>query len=222
MTSLTHRRGEHQARRAATNNNHFSFVGQHYFSFNRLSSSVVRSARARIRLWTVRVVSRASSRMPLPDPCQTTAHRACATTARVAARARRSATGQVRWPVADATLALTAEIWREVFAEPQRVRIAGRTGPGVLVNPTESDGPPNRPLSPHRQRPDTTRSHAHGKTVVPSPWQATSCLVGSASFSVAKRIISRHPDECFRCGCGGGVLLRRASLVREPLNSRVA
>jgi hypothetical protein len=68
MTSLTQRRGEHQARRAATNNNHFSFVGQQYFSFNRLSSSVVRSARARIGLWTVRVVSRASSRMPLPDP----------------------------------------------------------------------------------------------------------------------------------------------------------
>jgi hypothetical protein len=33
-------------------------------------------------------------------------------------------------------------------------------------------------------------------------------LVGSASISVAKRIISGHPDECFRCGCGGGVLLR--------------
>ena len=58
MTSPTQRRGERQARRAATNNDHFSFVGQHYFSFNRLSSSVVRSAGARIGWWTVRVVSR--------------------------------------------------------------------------------------------------------------------------------------------------------------------
>jgi hypothetical protein len=89
MTSPTQRRGEHRARRAATNNNHFSFVGQHYFSFNRLSSSVVRSARARIRLWTVRVVSRASSQMPLPD-----------------ARAGPSiGDWPVRWPLADATFA---------------------------------------------------------------------------------------------------------------------
>ena len=83
--------------------------------------------------------------MPLPDPCRTIAprlrhHRASGPAALFTfdlttrlryviltpARARRSATGQVRWPLADATLALAAEIWGEVFAEPQRVRIAGR------------------------------------------------------------------------------------------------
>jgi hypothetical protein len=37
------------------------------------------------------------------------------------ARSRRSGTGQVRGPLADAILALAAEIWGEVFAEPQRV-----------------------------------------------------------------------------------------------------
>lgn len=42
------------------------------------------------------------------------------------ARARRSATGQVRWPLADATLALRSRNWGEVFAEPQRVLIGGR------------------------------------------------------------------------------------------------
>jgi hypothetical protein len=33
MTSLTQRRGEHQARRAATNNNDFGLFGRHRFSF---------------------------------------------------------------------------------------------------------------------------------------------------------------------------------------------
>jgi hypothetical protein len=133
MTSPTQRRGEHQARRAATNNDHFSFVGQHYFSFNRLSSSVVRSAGARIRLWTVRVVSRrrvgCHSPTLVEQPHTARAHHRASGPAALftfdlttrqcydiltPARARRSATGQVRWPLADATLVLAAEIWGEV------------------------------------------------------------------------------------------------------------
>jgi hypothetical protein len=31
-----------------------------------------------------------------------------------------------------------------------------------------------------------------------------------------------QPEECFRCGSGGGVLLSRASLAPEPLKSRAA
>jgi hypothetical protein len=68
MTRLAQDRGQHQARRATTHNNDFDFLGQHHFSFESpqgwwfsgdfFPPSVMRSARARIRRWTVRMVSR--------------------------------------------------------------------------------------------------------------------------------------------------------------------
>lgn len=68
---------------------------------------------------------------------------------------------------------------------------------------------PHRPPSPHGPQPETTRSYTRGKTVVPSPWQATNFGHRSAFGRVEgpqhsaqlrqsgrTRGTVRHPDEC--------------------------
>jgi hypothetical protein len=55
--------------------------------------------------------------------------------------------------------------------EQHTAQITSKTATGVFQRLWRSSR--HRSPSPHGPQPETTRSHAHGKPVAPSPWQAT-------------------------------------------------